>query len=91
MENAKNSAEGLYHVMQKELQVTKMDNNNMTRSVEKESDKVQIMEKELLLQSNETERLSQRVNVQREENIKLSKLVEELTASCEQVKYRFFL
>lgn len=85
IESARNTAEDICQTMQREVGACRADNEKMVKSLEKELEKVHLVEKELQLQGNENERLAIRVNEQRTETIKLSKLVEELTSNCEQV------
>ena len=89
IELARNSAEDLCQTIQREATSARSDTDKIARNLEKEIEKAQLFEKELQLQGNENERLAIRINDQRNENIKLSKLVEELTANCEQVEIYF--
>ena len=71
--------------MSREVQNLKSDLDNGAKNLERETERSRAIEKELQLRCGENERLAHRVNDQRNENLKLSKLVEELTSNCEMV------
>ena len=71
--------------MSREVQNLKSDLDNGVKNLERETERSRAIEKELQLRCGENERLAHRVNDQRNENLKLSKLVEELTSNCEMV------